>query len=238
MRYIFYFILLLLSSLTGWAQQFLTGKVRKKESTEILVSVSIRNISQQKYDLSEENGSYRIQAAPGDRVVFSYVGYISDTVPVTSVLLSGDYPVYLEVRPQTLQTVRVGQLSNYQLDSMARRQEYSWIYDHGEQKLVEKERHGDGVGVNLAIFRNASTIDKQRERLKKRLMKEEEDDYVDFRYSRDYVSRLTHLSGDSLSKFMANYRPSYEYCRKAATVDILIFVNDSFKKFMRREQPE
>jgi hypothetical protein len=238
MRYIFYFILLLLSSLTGWTQQFLTGKVRKKESTELLVSVSIRNISQQKYDLSEENGSYRIQAAPGDRVVFSYVGYISDTVPITQALLSGDYPVYLELRPQTLQTVRVGQLSNYQLDSMARRQEYSWIYDHGEQKLVEKERHGDGVGVNLAIFRNASTIDKQRERLKKRLLKEEEDDYVDFRYSRDYVSRLTHLTGDSLSKFMASYRPSYEYCRKAATVDILIFVNDSFKKFMRREQPE
>ncbi|HXB92649.1 MAG TPA: carboxypeptidase-like regulatory domain-containing protein [Puia sp.] len=238
MRTIFYLIAILLSSLTGWAQHFLTGTVRREGTSEILVSVSIRNISQQKYDLSEENGSYRIQALPGDRVVFSYVGYKSDTVPVTAEKMSGDYPVYLVQKPQTLQSVRVGQLSNYQLDSMARRQEYSWIYDHGEQKRVEKERHGDGVGVNLALFRNASSEDKQRERLKKRLIKEEEDDYVDFRYSREYITKITHLTGDSLSRFMVAYRPSYDYCRKAATVDILIFINDSFKKFMRREQSE
>jgi hypothetical protein len=238
MRYTIYLFIMLLSCLSGWAQQFLTGKIRKEASTEILVSVSIHNTTQQKFDLSEENGSYRIQAAPGDRVIFSYVGYKADTVNITTDMLSGDYPVYMEPRAQTLKAVRVGEMNNYQLDSMARRQEYSWIYDHGEQKLVERERKGDGVGVNLAIFRHSSSIDKQREGLKKRLVREEEDHYVDYRYSRDYVAKLTHLQGDSLFRFMRDFRPSYDYCRKAATVDILVFINDSFKKFMKGERPD
>jgi hypothetical protein len=238
MRYILYLSILLLSCLSGWAQQFLTGKVRKQASTEILVSVSIYNTTLRKHDLSEENGSYRIQAAPGDRVIFSNVGYRSDTLIITKEMLSGDYPINMEPKAETLQAVRVGELSNYQLDSMARRQEYAWIYDHGEQKLVEKERKGDGVGINLAIFRHSSSIDKQREGLKKRLMQEEKDDYIEYRYSRDYVAKLTHLQGDSLFRFMRDFRPSYDYCRKAATVDILVFINDSFKKFMKGERPD
>jgi hypothetical protein len=238
MRYTILLLLLLFCSAGGWAQQFLTGTVRKQESTETLASVSIHNTTGQRYDLSEENGSYRMQAAPGDRVIFSSVGYKPDTVIITTTMLGGDYPVYLEPRAQTLQSFRVGQLSNYQLDSLARREEYSWIYDHGEQKLVNKERKGDGVGVGIALFRHTSSIDQQRERLKKRLMKEEEDLFVDSRYSRDYVIKLTHLGGDSLSRFMRDFRPTYDYCRKAATVDILIFINDSFKKFMRHERPD
>ena len=238
MRYLIYLFIMLLSCFSGWAQQFLTGKIRKEASTELLVSVSIYNTTLQKHDLSEENGSYRIQAGPGDRVIFSHVGYKADTLIITTDMLSGDYPINLEPKAQTLQAVRVGELNNYQLDSLARRQEYSWIYDHGEQKLVERERKGDGVGVNLAIFRHSSSIDKSREGLKKRLIKEEQDDYIDYRYSRDYVAKLTHLQGDSLFRFMRDFRPSYDYCRKAATVDILVFINDSFKKFMKGERPD
>jgi hypothetical protein len=232
-------LFLLLFSFSGKSQQFLTGKVFKKESTEVLVSVSIYNISRRLHDLSEENGSYRIQVAPGERVIFSSVGYRADTIAVTDDMLSGDYPVYLEPKAQTLQAVTVGSLSNYQLDSMARRNEYSWIYDHGNVNRLERDRKGaDGVGVSIDLFKNASSIDKQRERLKKRLLKEEQEYYVDFRYPREYIARLTHLQGDSLQKFVTSYRPSYDYCRKAATVDILVFISDSIKKFRKGERPD
>jgi len=229
----------MLLSFSGHAQQFLTGKLFKKESTEILVSVSIHNITHQHYDLSEENGSYRIQAMPGDRVIFTMVGYKADTLTVTTEMLSGDYPIYLEPKAQTLQAFTVGSLSNYQLDSMARRNEYSWIYDHGSSPRVERDRKGaDGVGVSIDLFRNASSGDKMRERLKKRLTKEEQEYYVDFRYPREYIARLTRLQGDSLQKFVTQYRPSYDYCRKAATVDILVFISDNIKKFRKGERPD
>ena len=237
MRYSFYFLVLLLAcSLHSWGQQFLTGKVFKKNSTEFLISVSIHNITGQRYDLSEENGSYRIQAAPGDHIAFSSVGYVADTVTVTASLLTAEYTVYLDVRAQTLQAVRVGEFSNYQLDSMDRRKEYAWVYDHDNTPHVARDRQGaDGVGVTLNIFRNSGSAAHQRKDLKKRLEKEEEDYYVDSRYNKDYVSKMTHLKGDSLLQFMRRYRPSYDYCRKAATVDILVYISDSYKQYMKPE---
>jgi hypothetical protein len=227
-------VICLLFPFTGIAQQFLTGKVFKKNSTEFLQSVSIHNITEQRYDLSEEDGSYRIQAAPGDHISFSSVGYKADTITVTASLLTADCPIYLDIRAQTLQAVRVGEFSNYQLDSMDRRKEYEWVYDHDNTSKVAKDRQGaDGVGVTFNVFRNTSSAAKQRIRLEKRLEKEEEDFYVDSRYNKDYVAKITHLKGDSLKEFMTRYRPSYDYCRKAANVDILIYINDSYKQYMK-----
>ena len=236
MRYLTYpFVILLLlsSSIKGSAQQFLTGKVFKKNSTEVLISVSIHNISAQRYDLSEENGSYRIQVVPGDHVSFSSVGYVADTVTVTASMLTADFPVYLDVRAQTLKAVRVGAFSNYQLDSMDRKKEYAWVYDHDNTPRVDPNRKGDGVGVTLNIFRNAGSKEKQREKLEKRLAKEEEEYYIDYRYNKDNVAKYTHLTGDSLKQFMQKYRPSYEYCRRAANVDILVYINDSYKQYLK-----
>jgi hypothetical protein len=229
-------VLLLVCHCHGWSQQFLTGKVFKKNSTEFLISVSIHNITEQRYDLSEENGSYRIQAAPGDHIAFSSVGYMADTLTVTASLLTAEYTVYLDVRVQTLQAVRVGEFSNYQLDSMDRRKEYAWVYDHDNTPHVARDRQGsDGVGVTLNIFRNSGSAAHQRASLKKRLEKEEEEYYVDSRYNKDYVSKITHLKGDSLLQFMRRYRPSFDYCRKAANVDILVYISDSYKQYMKPE---
>ncbi|HVU58220.1 MAG TPA: hypothetical protein VHD83_24335 [Puia sp.] len=230
-------IALLLLSCPGFGQRFLTGKVLKADSKEFLVSVSIENKTQRRHELSDERGTYRIQSMPGDLLIFTHVGYWADTLVVDSSMLSGDYAIYMDLKPQTLRAVQVGSLSNYQLDSMARREEYAWVYDHTTPPRIERKRTGDGVGINLDLFRNASKEDKDREKLKKRIMREEEEYYVDFRYAREYVSRLTKLKGDSLQQFMMHYRPSYDFCRKAANVDILVFVNDSFKKFMKREDP-
>jgi hypothetical protein len=227
-------VICLLFALPVSAQQFLTGKVFKKNSTEFLQSVSIHNITEQRYDLSEEDGSYRIQAAPGDHISFSSVGYKADTITVTASLLTADCPIYLDIRAQTLQAVRVGEFSNYQLDSMDRRKEYAWVYDHDNTPKIARDRQGaDGVGVTFNVFRNTNSAAKQRILLEKRLEKEEQDFYVDSRYNKDYVMKITHLKGDSLKEFMQRYRPSYDYCRKAANVDILIYINDSYKQYMK-----
>ena len=237
MRYIICPLLLLfLFSVPGKAQQFLTGKIFKKNSTETLLSVSIHNITGNRYDLSDEDGSYHIQAAPGDHISFSSVGYRADTITVTASLLTAACPIYLDIRPQELVAVRVGEFNNYQLDSMDRKKEYAWVYAHDNTPHVARDRQGaDGVGVTMNIFRKSSDREKQRIHLEKRLEKEEEDYYVDFRYNESYVTKITHLKGDSLKEFMRRYRPSYDYCRKAANVDILVYINDSYKQYMKTE---
>jgi len=242
MRYtyiIYSLVLLSLSATNGYAQQFLTGKIYEKGSKDSLISVSIHNITIQRYDLSEEDGTYKIQCSPGDHIAFSSVGYKTDTITVTASLLTANCPIYLDIRPVTLQAVRVGELNNYQLDSIDRHREYSWIYDRSPTPRFSPDRsdghNGDGVGLQMNVFRKTSTPAKQRERLEKRLVKEEQDYYVSFRYNKDYVAKITHLTGDSLKAFMKKYRPSYDYCRKAAMVDILVYINDCYKLYMKAE---
>jgi hypothetical protein len=110
------------------------------------------------------------------------------------------------------------------------------VYDHENTPHVARDRQGaDGVGVTLNIFRNSGSAAHQRVGLKKRLEKEEEDYYVDSRYNKDFVAKITHLKGDSLLQFMRRYRPSYDYCRKAANVDILVYISDSYKQYMKPE---
>ena len=178
MRYITYSVVLLMVSLVSVSsanaqlisyRQNLCGE----GSGDTLISVSIHNITAQRYDLSDEDGSYKIQAAPGDHVAFSSVGYRADILTITASLLSAACPIYLDIRPQTLQAVRVGEFSNYQLDSMDRHKEYSWVYDHFNTPRLDHDRKGDGVGVEMNIFRGASSAAKERERLQKRLQKEE-----------------------------------------------------------------
>jgi hypothetical protein len=45
------------------------------------------------------------------------------------------------------------------------------------------------------------------------------------------VSRVTGLHDDSLRIFLYQYRPSYNFCRKAANEDILLYINDKVKKY-------
>jgi len=233
MRYTFFGILLLLSSANGYAQQFLNGKVRKKGTTEVLMSVSIQNITRHQFNLSDEGGNFKIEAQEGDLLIFSSVGYQADTLLVTAPMFVGQYQVFLEPRAVALPTVRVGGQSNYQLDSMERRKDYDWVYDHKGVRLVDKNKQGDGIGasLNLPIYTSA---ERQRERLKKRLIQEEEDFYIDSRFGREYVSRLTHLQGDSLQMFMFRYRPTYQFCRMANNTDILLWINDSIKLFRKK----
>ena len=234
MRQITYLLLFVLTGFTGFAQQFLTGKVRKKENQETLGSVSIYNRTLQRHSLSDEEGNYRIVVQPGDTVIFSSVGYYADTLAVSAKILGRDFPILLNLRPVSLEAVTVGSLSNYQLDSLERRQVYSWIYGQERQPVVERQRQGDGVGIELNVIPHSSEV-RQRLKFKKRIIREEEQLYINYRFSAEYVSHLTSLQGDSLKQFMVRYRPTYDFCRKAANVDILVYINDNFKKFQNRE---
>jgi len=234
MRQIICFLLFALTGFVGFAQTYLTGTVHKRENQETLTSVNIFNKNQRIHRLSDEQGNYRIAAQAGDTVLFSFVGYRMDTVLVTSTILATEFPVLMDLRPASLQAVTVGDLSNYQIDSLERRQMYAWIYEQEPQPVVERQRQGDGVGIELNVIPHGSSEVRQRLRLKKRIIKEEDKHYVDFRFSPEYVSHLTHLQGDSLAQFLSRYRPSYDFCRKTGSVDMLVYVNDSFKEFQKR----
>lgn len=238
-RYTVYGITSLLLFSTGaTAQDIFRGKIYKKASFEVIMSVSVRNISQVKYNVSDMGGNFKVPAKRGDTVVFTSAGYKPDTAFVSDWMLNGDmiYTVYLDPNVVELPTVRVGDLSNYQLDSIKRKEDYAYLDQFHKVKLAGGKTFSDGVGISFSPIDYFSHVQVQRRRLQKRLAQNEKDYYIDSRWPRTYVARVTGLKGDSLQIFLYRYRPSYAFCRKASNEDILLYINASLKKFLKKEE--
>lgn len=215
------------------AQQFLTGKVRRRASEEVLSSVSVINHTQKKTNISDMGGNFRIPAREGDTITFSSAGYLPDTTIVAGWMFKEDngYQVYLAPHVVALPTVRVGDQSNYQLDSAKRKEDYAWLDQVHREKLAGGKTFSDGVGISFSPLSYFNKKEVQRRRLRRRLQQEEKDYYIDSRFPRPYVARVTGLQGDSLQTFMVRYRPSYDFCRRSSGEDILFYINEKLKLY-------
>ncbi|WP_258136045.1 SusC/RagA family TonB-linked outer membrane protein [Mucilaginibacter phenanthrenivorans] len=84
MRYhISLLIVSMLLCLTGFAQTFgISGKVTDADKSEPMAGVNVKVKGTKTAALSAVDGSYVIMAKPGDILVFSYVGYTAQEIPV------------------------------------------------------------------------------------------------------------------------------------------------------------
>jgi hypothetical protein len=231
-RFIFSFLLFFSASA---AQQSLKGRMFDLDTDSVLAGVTIYNATKNIYTLSEADGSYAVTAMEGDRVIFSSVGYRPDTVHVAYYMFLTGYDIPLTLKNGLLKSVTV--LGSYQADSIRRHEEYRDIYEKPKMARLPKGNvpaNGFGVTFNPVIFVPAK--EKQKEKLKKQLIYQEEQAFVDYSFSRSYVEKITGLHGDSLRVFMLRYRPSYTFCRTTGKVDMLVYVNDKLKIFMKHEE--
>jgi hypothetical protein len=228
--------LLLLVSTNGIGQSLLAGKVRQKENRKILAFVTVTNKTQQKVNTSDIGGNYRIAANPGDTITFTFAGLRPETIIVDSRMLAekDGYQVYLEPRSVLLPTVKVDEQTNYQLDSIKRREDYQKLYPVHPRKLIGNETPADGVGIVIAPNDYFSAGETQKRRLRRRLTQEEKEYYIDARFPAAYVAKITGLKGDSLQVFLVRYRPTYDFCRKASNEDVFLYINDKVKIYRKQ----
>jgi hypothetical protein len=222
----------LVAAVEGFGQQQLSGKVIGKGSSEILVGVNVVNLNGRRYTSSDTAGLYTISASPRDTIIFSSAGYLPDTAYVASYMLSESYLVALSPNIAALQSVDVLEMGKYREDSIKRREEYGWLLNAKHPvKLMNEKRAADGPGFSFSPLGFFSNREKQKRHLKKRLKQEEEDYYVDYKFSSSRVSLLTGLKGDSLRIFMIRCRPSYAFCRNASNQDMFLYINDKLVLF-------
>src|SRR5688572_18945318 len=75
-------IVLLLCSLQSWAQTMIAGKVTDKAIGEGLPGVSILEKGTSNGTVTDANGNYSISVSENATLVFSFVGYTSQEIPV------------------------------------------------------------------------------------------------------------------------------------------------------------
>ncbi|MBX2922671.1 MAG: carboxypeptidase-like regulatory domain-containing protein [Chitinophagaceae bacterium] len=229
------------SLLTGnsFAQSVLKGKVVDDLYDRVVMGANVKNLSDNKISQADMGGNYKINAKPGDKIAFSSIGYLPDTIVVTSHMLAGTYDIALNRNVIELEEVAVGELNAYQVDSISRIEEFGDVLNKPRNKLVGGKGNTptDGVGVAFSPLSHFSKEEKNRRRFIKRFDEQEKEYYIDYKFPYTYVSKITGLTGDSLRTFMFKYRPSYEFCRQNAREGMLVYINDSYRDYMDRKTP-
>jgi len=210
------------------AQDNVKGKVYDAQTDSTIAGVNIYNLNTKLSVRSGIDGSYTIAASEGDQIIFSRIGFMPDTATVIYSMLLALHDVTLYKEIITLKNVTV--TSSYQMDSLERRNYYNDIFAK-QAGITGRNRPTDGFGVSISPLSYFSYRAKQKRQLKKRLLKQEEESYVDRSFPREWVSQLTGLRGDSLSRFMMLYRPSYKFCKENNREKMLIYINDKLKDF-------
>jgi hypothetical protein len=226
--------LLLLCTVTTalYSQQLVEGRIYGKDSLA-MAGVSVSNKNTGLGTVSNTSGDFLLNAHNGDTLHFSAVGYVSLLIIVNKTQLHDHLSVYLKPQVLELNTLEVFQ-KNHSKDSLATRQEYDRIFNYRLPKVGEVVMIMNlGVAVNINQLYKLLSFKKNKAkfRFKDRLIKHEQEMYVDNRYTPELVERWTGLKGDSLADFIRLYRPSYQFLANAPEYDLLFFIKTAYKQY-------
>ena len=214
----------------------LQGIIMDSKSDVPLPGATIYNRSKNMYRRSTADGKYSMPAKVGDTVFFSSAAYRKDTVLISEDLLQSGFDIGLKSLAVMLDTVQVNGRS-YSDDSLERRNEYQKYYTKSPG-LTGGNTSKEGFGASVSPISYFSKDQREQRKFKKQLKYNEQQEYVDYRYSASFVHKLTGLQGDELAHFMMSHRPSYKFVRKASQEDLLNYVNTAYKSYEKEKPPK
>lgn len=218
------------------AQYIVQGTVYDSSRTYPLEAVSVLSTSG-RGTTSNAQGLYQIEVSARDSIWFSYLGKPTIKFPVSKIANAGQFDIALRVPVNVLKEVRVAP-RNYKLDSLQNRKDYARIFDYRRPNLESMTSigaMGAGIDVNELIRLFQFRKNKATLRFQERLLQQERDKFVDYRFNKALVRRLTGLTGEELDQFMARYRPSYEFALLSTDYDFQLYIKKTAESFEGRK---
>lgn len=233
------FGLLLVASDAG-AQQLnpvtVRGQMVDKNTRLVLYPASVRNLSNHQSAFSDKGGYYKINARQNDTIVLSFVGYQADTFVVKQLSGTEVHNTELLAEEHFLRGVEVTSRYNaYQLDSLGRAEEFKHILSVPDRSLVDESKRPEGFGLIFSPFSRYSQKEKDRRKFKKKFEENEVQQYIDFRYSKQFVNKVTGLTGDSLLNFMQKNTPTYAELRNMLNEDLIYWTTDRYRTWINKK---
>lgn len=201
-----------------------------------LYPATVRNKNTNAKVFSDNGGYYRLSARKGDVIIVSFIGYVSDSFTVSNYAGSEVHDVRLREQERFLPGVEVsGKWNPYQLDSISRAEEFKPFLETENRSLVDKSKRGQGgFGLVFSPFSRYSQKEKDLRKFKKLYDEYNKQSYIDYRYSKAFVSRVTGLTGDSLLQFIYKYTPSHDLLRNMNS-ETLIYWTSIRAKLWRKD---
>lgn len=190
--------------------------------------------------VTDSTGTYHINVNEKDSISFFYNGKSTIKFPVKSMIDYTAFDISLLVRVKQkyklLRPVTVF-TNSYQKDSLENREEYSKIFGGAKPGLHSTYDPGGAAGLDVDALIGAFQFrkNKQTRAFKSRLLQQEQDNYVDYRFSSKTISRVTGLKGDELEKYKKLYRPTYFFVVSSTLTEFYEYILNTSYAFKRQE---
>lgn len=190
--------------------------------------------------ISDSTGEYHIAVSEKDSLSFIYNEKSTRKFPVNDIKDYSSFDISLHVRVKNkykiLNTVTVFS-NSYQRDSLENREEYAKIFGNEKPGIHSTYDPGGTAGLDLDALIGVFQFRKNKENLafKNRLIQDEQDRYIDYRFSSKTISRITGLTGDELEKYKKTYRPTYYFIVNSTLTQFYEYILNTSYAFKRKE---
>lgn len=183
---------------------------------------------------TDSTGRFSIIARETDSIWFSYLNKPTSKYPIKSIPNIQNFEVSLHVNTTTLKTIRV-MPPDYRRDSIQNREDYAKAFDFHKPGIGTSVNPNGGVGMDMGEFISMFQVRKNRRMLafQQRLLKEEEEKFIDHRFSRPLIVRLTQLRGAALDSFIVRYRPALYFVQTASDYELQLYIKESFIHYQK-----
>ncbi len=243
MRIIFTLFLFAVTKIAA-AQIMISGNVLDKSKINYVEAVRVISTGG-KIAITDSLGHYNIVANKGDSLYFVYNNKPTQKFPVNTIanIAQFDISIHLNIKSdyKVLKEVVVFSKS-YKNDSLENRQQYGEVFSFHKPRVETSIGPGGSVGMDANELINMFRF-KRNKRLKKfqeRLEAEEREKYVNYRFNKTFVRRVTQLKGASLDTFLVWYRPTYEFASGSSEIEFNQYVLNAsyhYKKMMPQAVP-
>ena len=69
--------------------------------------------------------------------------------------------------------------------------------------------------------------------MQNRLLEQEQETYINYRFNKTLVKRITHLEGKDLDTFMVRYRPDYDFTQRTSTAVFYQYILNASYRFKK-----
>lgn len=186
-----------------------------------------------KITMTDSMGRYAIDVAEKDSIWFSYLGKPTPKYPVLKMQDVNQFDIALQLKSDVMQEVKIRSRS-YTQDSIQNRRDYAKVFNFRRPNVASMTTIGPmGAAIDVDELIRVFQFKKNRsmEKFRERLEEQEREKFIDHRYNRALVRRLTSLDGSDLDVFMLRYRPSYSYALTATEYDFQLYIKKCYELF-------
>lgn len=184
-------------------------------------------------------GRYNIIASDKDSLTFIYLNKPTARFAVKQIENIGSFDISLHIRVnekfRTLKEVRVFS-NSFKQDSIANREQYAKIFNYQKPGIkTTTSDYSGAAGMDLDEFINIFRFkrNKQLKYMQNRLLEQEQEKYINYRFNKTLVKRITRLEGKNLDTFMVRYRPDFDFTHNSTTVIFYQYILNASYQFRR-----